>query len=83
MKTLEQKAQDNGGYLKVDLDDRDGAFEWCMIMATPALIEKLNEISERTGEAPDEVLVKAVLKYDAETKEKKDVRTEVHPAIRG
>jgi hypothetical protein len=84
MKSLEHQAKENGGYLKVDLDEREGAFEWCIIMVTPALVEKLAEIAKRTGEAPDTVLVKAVLKYDAETKKEKDnVREEVRPAVRG
>lgn len=83
MKSLEQEARENGGYLKVDLDDREGSFEWCMIMVNPALIEKLDEIAKRTGEAPDSVLVNAVLRYDAETKEKKDAREEVRSAVRG
>lgn len=62
METLEQKAWVAGGSFHVDLDEGPDS-EWCVIMVTPSLIERIREISTRTGKTMDEVLVAAVVEY--------------------
>jgi len=64
---IERKAAEAGGSLKLDLDDREGSFGWCIIMVKPAVIEKLQEIAGRTGETPDQVLVRSILEYEDRT----------------
>ena len=84
VKSLEQQAVDNGGHISLDLDDPTGAVEWCPLMVTPAVIEKLVEIAERMQIAPDEVLILAIQRYDEDTKkEKKDEQPEVQPRLSG
>lgn len=68
METLEQKALQNGGSLKIDLDAGPDS-EWCMILVTPAMIEKIREIAARIGKTPDEVLMLALTELDKQTKE--------------
>lgn len=71
MKTVETRdvgiGRESGDSFEVDLEDRDGAIDWCMIMVTPDLVTKLDEIARRVGEPPDVVLVKAVIEYDKTT----------------
>lgn len=67
--TLEQQAIADGGYMKVDLDDAEGATPFCMIMVTQDVIEKLDEIAKRTNEPQETVLIRAILEYDEKTKE--------------
>jgi len=62
METLEQKAAANGGVFQIDLDAGPDS-EWCVIMVSPAFIEKLREIASRKGLSPDDVLVAAVDEY--------------------
>lgn len=68
MDTLEQKALKNGGSLKLDLDSGPD-FEWCMMLVTPAMIEKIREIALRIGKTPDEVMMLALTELDKQTKE--------------
>lgn len=53
----------------IDFDDSEGATEWCPMLVTPAIIEKLDELSRRTGRPSDAVLVEAIRLYDQKTKE--------------
>jgi len=68
VKTLEQQAAENGGTLKVDFSASEPDSEWCPIMVTPAVVEKLEEIGARLGKAGGQVLVEAIAAYDEATK---------------
>ncbi len=69
MKTLEQQAAENGGRVKIDFSAAEPDSEWCPIMVTPAVVEKLEELGARVGKPGGQVLVEAIQAYDEATKE--------------
>jgi len=72
MKTVETHdvaARAEGRSVQVDLDEPEGTTDWCMILVTPDLVAKIDEIARRVGEPPDVVLVRAVIEYDKTTRE--------------
>lgn len=70
MKTLEQQAVEKGGTVKVDFSAGEPDSEWCPIMVTPAVVEKLEEIGARLKKPGGQVLVEAIQAYDEATREK-------------